>query len=38
MKKSTLLFLVCLLWRLVPLHAQTPPPDSLRQHLNHLFA
>ena len=38
MKKLATLLTLCLLWGLLPLAAQTLPPDSLRQHLNNLFA
>ena len=38
MRKSTLLLILCWLLGSAPLRAQSPPPDSLRQHLDHLFA
>ena len=38
MKRLVTLLTLCLLWGLAPLRAQTLPPDSLRQHLNNLFA
>ena len=38
MKQLFTFLALCWLWASAPVHAQTPPPDSLRQHLDRLFA
>ncbi|MBU6119563.1 hypothetical protein [Hymenobacter siberiensis] len=38
MKQLFTFLALCWLWGCATVYAQTPPPDSLRQHLDHLFA